>query len=264
MAAQFSAMVKRMHAGRAAQSGFYGGLLAHMGFTGITDVVEAEFGGFASSMSSTYDLDKMVDGLGKKLEILNVGFKPYASVGVSHTPLDAIKAIKSEHGLTPDSIKHVKVWASKMAIEHAGWDYVPGEITTAQMNLFFVLSAMIEEGNAFVDQFTESQIRNPQILRHIPKIEIINDPQFDALPSEFRHRVKVEITTTDNRTFEKTVDHAKGSHKNPMTRKEVIEKFRLLASKVFDKGRIHEIEAVVLDIEDVDDISEMGNLLRVS
>src|SRR6266702_3572892 len=40
MAAQFGAMVKRMHAGRAAQSGLYGALLAENGFTGIVDVFE--------------------------------------------------------------------------------------------------------------------------------------------------------------------------------------------------------------------------------
>ncbi len=40
MAAQYGAMVKRMHAGRAAQSGLYGALLAEAGFTGIPDVLE--------------------------------------------------------------------------------------------------------------------------------------------------------------------------------------------------------------------------------
>ena len=41
MAAQYGAMVKRMHAGRAAQSGLYGALLAGNGFTGIVDVFES-------------------------------------------------------------------------------------------------------------------------------------------------------------------------------------------------------------------------------
>src|SRR5262249_30113954 len=44
MAAQYGAMVKRMHAGRSAQSGLYGALLAKQGFTGIADVFEAPYG----------------------------------------------------------------------------------------------------------------------------------------------------------------------------------------------------------------------------
>jgi 2-methylcitrate dehydratase PrpD len=39
MAAQYGAMVKRMHAGRSAQSGLYGALLAQNGFTGIENVL---------------------------------------------------------------------------------------------------------------------------------------------------------------------------------------------------------------------------------
>ena len=50
MAAQYGAMVKRMHAGRAAQSGLYAALLASQGFTGIVDVFEAPYGGFCTHL----------------------------------------------------------------------------------------------------------------------------------------------------------------------------------------------------------------------
>src|SRR5215472_3462454 len=46
MAAQYGSMVLRMHMGRSAQSGLYGGLLAAAGFTGIVDVLESAYGGF--------------------------------------------------------------------------------------------------------------------------------------------------------------------------------------------------------------------------
>src|SRR3978361_244435 len=46
MAAQEGAMVKRLHAGRAAQAGVQAALLAQRGFTGILDVLEAGYGGF--------------------------------------------------------------------------------------------------------------------------------------------------------------------------------------------------------------------------
>ena len=55
MAAQYGAMVKRMHAGRAAQSGLYAALLANRGFTGIVDVFEAPYGGFCTTFSRSQD-----------------------------------------------------------------------------------------------------------------------------------------------------------------------------------------------------------------
>ena len=67
MAAQYGAMVKRMHAGRASQSGLYGALLARDGFTGIPDVLESEYGGFCSTFSRSQDrfrLDELTAGFG--------------------------------------------------------------------------------------------------------------------------------------------------------------------------------------------------------
>ena len=55
MAAQYGAMVKRMHAGRSAQSGLYGALLAEAGFTGIVDVFESDYGGFCTTFSRSHD-----------------------------------------------------------------------------------------------------------------------------------------------------------------------------------------------------------------
>src|SRR6202042_3654174 len=69
MAAQYGAMVKRMHAGRSAQSGLYAALLAQQGFTGIADVFEAPYGGFCTTFSRSKDrfnLAALSDGLGRR------------------------------------------------------------------------------------------------------------------------------------------------------------------------------------------------------
>src|SRR5438128_2746173 len=68
MAAQYGAMVKRMHAGRSSQSGLYGALLAEQGFTGIEDVFESEYGGFCTTFSRSNDRFRLAElpaGLGE-------------------------------------------------------------------------------------------------------------------------------------------------------------------------------------------------------
>src|SRR5437763_774081 len=75
MAAQYGAMVKRMHAGRSAQSGLYGALLAQQGFTGIENVFEAEYGGFCTTFSRSQDrfkLEELTAGLGSTWQTLGV------------------------------------------------------------------------------------------------------------------------------------------------------------------------------------------------
>ena len=93
MAAQYGAMVKRMHAGRAAQSGLYGALLAEAGFTGITDVFESPYGGFCTTFSRSQDrfnLAELTAGLGERFETMSVALKFYSCVGSE--PHDARRA----------------------------------------------------------------------------------------------------------------------------------------------------------------------------
>src|SRR5207302_2473029 len=93
MAAQYGAMVKRMHAGRASQSGLYGALLAEQGFTGIVDVLESEYGGFCTTFSRSndrFDLEQLVAGFGSAWQTMGIALKFYSCVGSNHTTLDAL------------------------------------------------------------------------------------------------------------------------------------------------------------------------------
>ena len=58
MAAQYSAMIKRLHAGRAAQSGVYGALLAQKGLSGITNILEPSSGGYCKTMAADEVIQK--------------------------------------------------------------------------------------------------------------------------------------------------------------------------------------------------------------
>ena len=91
MAAQEGAMVKRLHAGRAAQGGMTAALLAKKDFTGITDVVEAGYGGFLSAIARTPNPARLLDGLGTDWEAAKVGFKMYPNVTSIHAALDAMR-----------------------------------------------------------------------------------------------------------------------------------------------------------------------------
>src|SRR5580692_1095142 len=87
MAAQYGSMVKRMHAGRAAQSGLYAALLAEAGFTGIVDVFESPYGGFCSTFSRSTDrfnLNDLSSDLGEQWESLRISLKFYSCVGSNH------------------------------------------------------------------------------------------------------------------------------------------------------------------------------------
>src|SRR5215831_18681989 len=123
MAAQYGAMVKCMHAGRAAQSGLYGALLAEAGFTGIVDVFESSYGGFCSTFSRSHDrfnLAELTAGLGERFETLGVALKFYSCVGSNHTTLDAIRLIAARRPFGAEDVAKITVHGSQATVDHVG------------------------------------------------------------------------------------------------------------------------------------------------
>ncbi len=157
MAAQYGAMVKRMHAGRAAQSGLYGALLASQGFTGIADVFEAPYGGFCTTFSRSqdrFDLAKLSSGLGERFETMGIALKFYSCVGSNHTTLDAIRDIRKRRPFALGDIDEIVVHGSQVTVDHVGWPYQPQGLTGAQLNLSYCVATLLLAGDVFVDEFT--------------------------------------------------------------------------------------------------------------
>ncbi len=262
MAAQHASMVKRMHPGRAAQAGVYGALLAAKGFTGIEDILEAPYGGFCSTFCDKPNLSHLTQDLGKRFETLNVGFKPYPCCGSNHTSIDALKKILQKHPeVRAENVEKIQIHATRATKLHVGWPYEPNSMTTAQMNLLYCVAVLLHDRDFFVDQVTEESIRRPDIVKTTKKIEVIEEPEFEAMGDEGRHGVSVEVFLKDGRSHRERVLHAKGSDKNPMTREEVLQKFRLLASRVLSPTRLEELENSLLSLEKIGDASKIGKLL---
>src|SRR6201996_7028756 len=142
MAAQEGAMVKRLHAGRAAQGGLLAAQLAKRDFTGISDVVEAGYGGFLSSFSRTPNPSRLLEGIGEDWEAGKVGFKMYPNVTSIHAALDAMRSILIEEKLKATDIAQIHVGCGHMTFVHTAWSYRPAGVTAAQMNMFYGLAVM--------------------------------------------------------------------------------------------------------------------------
>ena len=261
MAAQYSAMVKRMHAGRAAQSGVYGALLAQKGLTGITNILEADYGGYCKVMADVSDMDKLTSGLGKYFETSRVGFKPYAAGGSTHTSHEAVRSVMQRNNLTAGMIDKITIHATTATYHHTSWEYKPDGVTAAQMNMQYVVAVTALEGEIFIDQFTEEKVQDHKIIEYSRRINVIADPELDKLGPEFRHVVIAEIKTRDGRTFRERVDTAKGSDKKPMSADEVNRKYQILASKALNQNRVAALKEMVLNLEKVSDVREVGKLL---
>ena len=264
MAAQFGAMVKRMHAGRSSQSGLYGALFAEAGFTGILNVLESEYGGFCTTMSQSTDkfnLKELTAGLGDVWQTMGIALKFYACVGTNHTTLDALRDMRRERNFKADDVKKVVVHGSEVTVHHVGWPYEPQGLTSAQLNMPYCIAAWLIENDCFVDQFTEAMVADPQRIALSKKVEVIHDPAITALGAKLRHKVHVELHLNDGTVMKRTVEAARGSEKHFASDAEIIEKFEKLASKALPKARVAELCDAVMGIEKLPDATVLSKLL---
>ncbi len=267
MAAQYGAMVKRMHAGRAAQSGLYAALLAQRGFTGIVDVFEAPYGGFCTTFSRSqdrFDLTVLTAELGERYETMRVSLKFYACVGSNHTTLDALADIRKRHPFTATDIERIVVHASQVTVDHAGWPYRPEGLTAAQLNLPFCAATLILSGDAFVDQFTPDCVNDRARIELARRVQVVHDPTITARGAAHRHHVRVEVYFRDGSVERETREAPRGSEQCFADQAQIEQKFRKLTRAVSTPERQNTLIDAVLRLDELPDSRAMIDLLSFS
>jgi aconitate decarboxylase len=264
MAAQYGAMVKRMHAGRSSQSGLYGALFAEAGFTGIVNVLESEYGGFCTTFSRSKDrfnLKELTAGLGDTWQTMGVALKFYACVGSNHTTLDALRDMQKERPYKAEEVEKIVVRGSQVTMDHVGWKYVPQGLTSAQLNLPYCVGTYLLEGDCGVDQFTEDKVADPARMAQGEKVDVHHDPEITGKGAKFRHMVRVELHLRDGTRMERTVESARGSEHKFASEADIVEKFEKLAAKALPQSQLRELRDAMLGLEKLEDASIIARLL---
>ena len=267
MAAQYGAMVKRMHAGRSSQSGLYGALLAQQGFTGIVDVFEAPYGGFCTTFSRSndrFDLAQLSAGLGERFETMRISLKFYSCVGSNHTTLDAIRAIRARRPFGLDELDKIVVHGSQVTVDHVGWPYRPDSMTTAQLNLPFCVATLLLEGDVSVDQFTPEVIHDAARIDLSRKVEVQHDPQITALGSAYRHKVRVDVHLRGDAVKSETREAPRGSEQSFASADDIVGKFTTLTRAVLPAAQQHALVDAVLGMEKLEKARTLTDLLRLA
>jgi 2-methylcitrate dehydratase len=124
-----------------------------------------------------------------------------------------------------------------------------------------VIAAAIAERQVTPAQFEPDKIMDPKIREQLNKVEVVADPEIEAVFPELQ-RVNVTIKTTDGRELSKQLDYPKGDPRNPLTDEEVETKFDALASPVLSDVTRSRLKKAVWGLENVGSISELMDLCR--
>jgi 2-methylcitrate dehydratase PrpD len=228
------AMMKPFHAGWAAHSGIIAAGLAARGYTGPRSIFEGRKGFFrAFCGEGDYDLSVIDRDFGVEYDISLIMYKPYACGGGIHPALTAIDDLRGRHEFAAGDVDRVVIRTSQqvvdMFVNPREAKYAPESGPQAQHSLPYAAAALLIDGVALLDQFTNEAVRRPHVRALMERIDVEVDPSIHSDDPE-DEPASVTIRLTDGRELGTSVRGGRGSLAVPMSDAELIDKYRRLAT----------------------------------
>ena len=252
----FGTMSKPFHAGRSSQSGLLAANLASKGFTSATNIFEGRRG-FFDFLAPEYDLDILTDKLGSKWEIFQNGLKPYACGVVNHPLIDAMIKFKNENQFNINNIKGIKAYVHHLVPELVGHKQHPTIGLEGKFSFHHSMAVGLLHGRATPLEYTDTIVKDTDVekLRNIIQCEIRED--FNE------EQAIVEITYKDNTVTVVEIESCSGSPENPLTDKQLIDKFNILVQGTLGEKKTEELLGVLWNLEQVDDMSSILPMMHI-
>ena len=253
---------KRIHPGWSAHGGVIATLLAKEGFRGPAKVLEGTHGFFSAfGGKNDYDFEKILE-LGQRWEIPRLTFKSYPCGSISHPYMDCALRIKQKHSPHPDQIKEVICRTAEGPV-HRLWEPLankqkPVSSYGAKFSLPYSIAVMLIRGRAGLEEFSESAIRDHELLALAAKVRYEVDPKIDY-PRHFEGHVQVKMK--DGHVFTEDQLHPRGGYEDPLPPEEVEAKFRANARLALAEDDVEEIIRMVQQLEALPVISRLTEKL---
>ena len=253
-------MVKRMHAGRAAETGVLACELAQRGFTGPLAAIDGHFGLIEVIGGSDTAVNALTDKLGEDYAISRVWVKAYPCCGLIHAVSNAIETIKRDSAMSPSDVKRIVVHTSKRAVDHNG-DPNPQETMAAQYSIPYCAGAAVVRNPRDPAAFDTQALADPEIRRVSRLTQLRIDEKLDALyPAHFAARVEIELN--NQRHFESTVIDPHGTAADACDGAEIEAKFRLLAKPLADSKRVERVIGAVSQLRGAFAVAALSAVLH--
>lgn len=234
--------VKRLHLGRAAESGVLAALLAARGYDGPRTILEGEFG-VLQSFCSRADPALLTAKLGAFFETSRLCTKPYACHVTAQAPIELLRNLMATHDFAAGDIAGIEVAASAKVASHHG-EQRPADLMLGQYSVPFSLAVAGWRDPADPSAFADDPIHDPGILDLAARIRVV--------PGDAGWGAGLTIALHDARKLAGNIASFRGSPETPMSLDEVAAKFRRLTRH---RPRMDALVDALLDIENVPDIA---------
>lgn len=260
----FGSWGKGVQAGNAARAGVSGALLAAKGYRCDAEVFEGTYGLFnAIHGLGNYDLGAVAEGLGERWAIVEPGLsiKRYPCCGGTLRAIDAAIALREEHGISFQQVERVVVECAPELLDILRFR-APGDGFRGKFSLDYCVAAAVLDGRVDLDTFGDDYATSPRLRAALERVVVVQRPEWSATVAS-RKRTPVTIQLEDGRSLSQEVEHPRGSPGNPLSREELLAKFRACASRALPGEQVARGLELLAGLERVGDLGELSDALAV-
>ena len=260
-------MVNPFHVAKAARNGVIAARLAQRGFTAHSNVLETEWG-FCNAFNGrdNYDLDLMVDNIGKPYDLVDPGLviKIYPCCGLIHSALDGVLDLKREHGIDAAQVAHARIAVHELVPPTMSFDH-PQSGYQGKFSAPFCIATALREGEVKLAHFTDERVRDAEMQSLMSRVEMVVHPDLHGyetfLQKEFSD---VTLEISGGRSVESRVWRLnnRGSRGRPVSLEHLREKFLDCTSSYRDAASAARAFELLSDLESVKDVREVTAALR--
>ena len=245
-----------------AEGGLRAALLAERGFTATREILDGERGLWIMAGSDRCDFNRMTRGVGTEFDVLRVSVKPYPCCRWLHSTVDAVRQAMAEHRVDPREVRQVTVRSMAPLVD---WFQIrrPATMVDAEFSVPHAV-AMTLLGRPRPDWWLEANRTDPDALALMDRVTVELDEAAQAEYAQHRNSARIPATViieTARGTFERTRKLCHGGPDEPMTWREIEEKFRELAEPVIGGRRAAAVLQMVTELEAVGSLDELTGAL---
>ncbi len=253
-------MMKRMHAGRAAEAGVRMAQLASRGFTSPPTALDGRFGLLEVFSGQSARPEQLSVDLGKRWALESVYVKVYSCCAWIQSAVQQLVAMRGPKPLKPQEVKKLRIGVSSYSAKNNA-AVAPPDTMGAQYSLPYCAALAATANPADPAMFALDAVNDPSRRELARRVEIVVDPEMEAAyPRHFGARVELELANGERHASSVLDPH--GMPVDPCTEPERLEKFTRLASFVTLSATVTEIIGKVHGVEKLKSVHELTVLLR--
>jgi 2-methylcitrate dehydratase len=239
-------------------------LLAEKGYTGPGHLIEGKEG-LLHCFGPEWKLSILTNGLGESWRISQCGMKAFPSEALTHAPISATIDLIKSHNLLPGNISKVQIHTLARAADILSdpSKYDPQTKETADHSLPFVIAVALVDRQVTPLSFTPEKIADSTVRAQLRKVELIADPEIDKVFPQLQRTV-VKITTCAGQQFTKQLDYPKGDPRNPLSDREVEEKFAALADGVISPSAQKKLKDAIWNLDRIKSVTDLMAMTKAS